>query len=118
MSIPRSPQHGALALAALLALAHRSAAEEQELSECPGGDIPCLLQTAHRLFDDGEHREAVEYYEKAGNNANALDGLGFAYETGQGKPKDPAKAFSLYTEAASVKCGYDLAEFHLGNCYA
>jgi TPR repeat protein len=55
---------------------------------------------------------------KAGNNANALDGLGFAYETGQGKMKDPAKAFSLYQQAASVEGGYDLAEFHLGNCYA
>lgn len=52
----------------------------------------------------------------AGNNPSAIDALGFAYETGQGKPKDLAKAVAHYTDAAEA--GLDMGLFHLGNCYA
>jgi len=35
---------------------------------------------------------------------------------GQGKPKDPEMAFTLYSKAAAK--GYDAAQFHLGNCFS
>lgn len=91
-------------------------AEQEEMQECRDGDVPCYVQTGHRLFDEKSYDEAISWFEKAGDSPHALDAIAFAYETGQGKVKDVAKAFSLYSEAAGM--GYELAEFHLGNCYA
>jgi len=93
-----------------------SLAQEEELPECRDGDVFCYTQTGHKLFGDGQHAEAVEWFKKAGDNPPAIDALGFSYETGQGNPKDLPKAFQLYIEAAEK--GYDQAQFHAGNCYA
>jgi len=90
--------------------------EMEEMPECRDGDVRCYTQTGHRLFTEGQHAEAVTWFTKGGDLPNALDGLGFAYETGQGTPKDINKAVQLYTKAASAD--YDQAMFHLANCYS
>merc|ERR1711988_2045408 len=90
--------------------------EEDEMPECPDGDLPCYTQTGHRLFDEKDYAGAVNWFELAGDHPPALDALGFAYETGQGKPKDPAQAFALYVVSANG--GWSQAQFHLGNCYS
>merc|ERR1711959_74115 len=71
-----------------------------ELPECRDGDVKCYTVHGHVLYDDRKYQEGCEWFEKAGNYSPALDALAFACETGQGKPKDPSKAFKLYRDAA------------------
>merc|ERR1711998_42159 len=85
-----------------LAMAVRAQDAGEEMPECRDGDLKCYTQTGHRLFNDGEHAEAVKWFEAAGDTPSALDALGFAHETGQGRTKDAAKAFQLYSQAAAA----------------
>ena len=39
-------------------------AEQEEMPECRDGDVPCYVQTGHRLFDEKSYDEAVNWFEK------------------------------------------------------
>lgn len=88
-----------------------AACQEEDLPECRDGDLPCYTQTGHREFSEGNYPEAMRWYEMAVDHHAAVDALGFAYETGQGKPKDPAEAAAKYRSAAEA--GYDMGQLLL-----
>merc|ERR1719218_262712 len=93
-----------------------AAQDAAAMPECREGDSNCFVTVGHRLFGDKEYAHAIDMFTKAGDNPRAIDAIGFAYETGQGKPKDLSMAFTLYSKAAEK--GYEASQFHLGNCYA
>merc|ERR1712093_254520 len=105
-----------LAAAFVVQVARGFTNTNEELPECRDGDKDCYVTAGHRLFTEGQHAEGVSWFEKAGEALPAAaDGLGFAYETGQGKAQNPARAFELYHKAANG--GSANGAFHLGNCY-
>ncbi len=89
-------------------------------TKAEAGDPPAQAQLG-RYYEDqpsaGRYVEAAKWFSLAAEkaNADAQAGLAELYETGQGVPKDAAKAIELYRKAAEQ--GHAGAQYALGFDY-
>lgn len=93
------------------------AVKELEVLEAAGDRTAAALLGELLMFTDlagpRDWTRGCDYAEKAGRHASALHNLATCYFLGQGRPRDPARARSLYGQASDM--GFAKAACALGN---
>lgn len=75
------------------------------------------VQEGNRLYNAGKFQEAISYYMKpdAQKNPEAMNLIGYMYNSGRGVKENQEEAFKWYKRAAEA--GLSISQFNLGLMY-
>ena len=94
---------------------HEEGRKKRMMKRIKANDPDAMCEMGTRLYHEGDHDKAFEYWTKAAElgDSKAHHNLGYMYERGKGVEKDEEKAVYHYEKAAIG--GDPSARFNLGN---